>query len=151
MSRHYSGTGVRVGSGGKRNTPKPDYKKIKPNILKEKIILKLFDYKKHPFKKEWLAKEFEVKTSEIEKILRQMNIEGYVSQSLHECHAHDTQRNLMFPGPSTGWTGDWYYILRWPERKAGSSFMENFILCETTKIFGDNFLDNCIEIYPVRY
>lgn len=61
-----------------------------------------------PITKEDVASRLGAHEHEVELVFRQLNREGVLTQPSHECSAHDTRRNPIFPANRSGWAGDAY-------------------------------------------
>ncbi len=84
-------------------------RRMKPELLRTRILAAIVATDKHFVCKEDLAREFQVADHAVGQVLHRLNLEGVVDQP-HHTHAHDTNRNPMFFGPRSGWASDLYPI-----------------------------------------
>ncbi len=60
------------------------------------------------FAAEEIAIARNIRVDQVKQALHRLNLRGRVSQA-HRQHAHDTNRNPMFPGAASGWAANIYY------------------------------------------
>jgi len=107
--------------GSKRPNGKPRPKKMSKERVYE-LVHKLILARKAEVEKdglywslfhitaEGLATELQVEIDKVVWALHQLNLRGLVQQRTR-AFAHDTTRNHMFPGTSTGWKANQYQII----------------------------------------
>lgn len=89
--------------------PRRRIRRMTPEALRLHVLAAIEATDQHFVCKEDLAREFQVADHAVEQVLHRLNLEGVVDQP-HHTHAHDTNRNPMFPGSPSGWASDVYYI-----------------------------------------